>query len=473
MSFIDRLNPVALKEFRRYFRSRGIRALVVIALLISLSLFYLEIKPDNFDGNFIDALKLFFAGGDGAVKIAKNILTTNFFLLGIISYLIIPYVTYSQFSKEWVGHNLDLQFTTLLSPNAFVRGELLSSFSIVVFFSLLFLPLVCIAASVGGISAEYVIVTYFKLLLHSVVAILFALCFAALRKTTFIKGIIILITLFILLCSDTVSTVYRSGSGEANVFKQIFSIILVSAPIALFAWGETLYRLLPQASDRGRVRNIYNLLILTIYAYYLTRWPFSNINIEFNITTLKLFLLLFSMYGFIVNASSRWEYSRRVLARVPSSACLRFLNWLVAGGAGSVVMYVLIFFAVATCFTVPLGFNEGIYSVSGYGSVSFFAYIGMYVLFSRAVWEFIAKKRFSVSFVPVFALGLIALSTLCAPIFMYSKLYNDEFIFGHIFSVEVSETHLYASLCPLFAMMLAFIPSFIRTGRMFRRQPPK
>jgi hypothetical protein len=105
----DRVNPVAVKEFRQAVQSRWVVTILMLFLLINLAVVggYLMLSPD----------------ADTSIDGGRNIFM---FLLGILLVTCVGFVpAYSgvRLSLERSDANIDLFFITTITPGAIIRGK--------------------------------------------------------------------------------------------------------------------------------------------------------------------------------------------------------------------------------------------------------------------------------------------------------------------------------------------------------------
>lgn len=168
-------NPVTTKELRS--RMRGRRAFIVLTVYLLLM------------GAFVSLIYLgFYVNSSSDVsstrQAGQTIFITMLVVQGFLVVFIGPSFTAGAISGEKERQTYDLLRTTLLSPQAFVMGKLLSAMSYV--FLLLFaaVPLISLAFMLGGVATSEVILSQLVLLVSGVTFAMMGLYFSSSMRTT-------------------------------------------------------------------------------------------------------------------------------------------------------------------------------------------------------------------------------------------------------------------------------------------------
>ncbi|MCB0036699.1 MAG: hypothetical protein KDE51_21855 [Anaerolineales bacterium] len=168
-------NPVTTKELRS--RMRGRRAFIVLTVYLLLM------------GAFVSLIYLGFYVNSGTDvsstrQAGQTIFITMLVVQGFLVVFIGPSFTAGAISGEKERQTYDLLRTTLLSPQAFVMGKLLSAMSYV--FLLLFaaVPLISLAFMLGGVATSEVILSQLVLLVSGVTFAMMGLYFSSSMRTT-------------------------------------------------------------------------------------------------------------------------------------------------------------------------------------------------------------------------------------------------------------------------------------------------
>lgn len=158
-----RENPITIKELRS--RMRGRRAFVVLTVYLLLMCLFITLVYGAFAAS---ASQMY---GPSLREGGYTVFVCMLFLQGFLVIFVGPSFTASSITGEKERQTYDLLRTTLLSPNAFVLGKLLSALSYVFLLLLTAIPLQSIAFLLGGITIK-------ELILSQVVFFVAALAFA-------------------------------------------------------------------------------------------------------------------------------------------------------------------------------------------------------------------------------------------------------------------------------------------------------
>ena len=121
----DRVNPVAVKEFRQAVQSRWVIAILMLFLLVNLGIVggYLMLSPD----------------ADTSIDGGRNVFMLLLGILLITCIGFVPIYTGIRLSMERNDANIDLFFVTTITPAAIVRGKYFSALAL----TLLIFPPAC------------------------------------------------------------------------------------------------------------------------------------------------------------------------------------------------------------------------------------------------------------------------------------------------------------------------------------------
>ena len=109
----DRMNPIAVKEFRQAVQSRGVIAILLLFLLVNLGVI----------GGYV----MLASDAETSIDGGRNVFIG---LLGILQFtcmILVPLYAGGRMSQERNNTDLDLLYVTTLSPGAIVRGKYLAT----------------------------------------------------------------------------------------------------------------------------------------------------------------------------------------------------------------------------------------------------------------------------------------------------------------------------------------------------------
>jgi ABC-type transport system involved in multi-copper enzyme maturation permease subunit len=109
----DRMNPIAVKEFRQAVQSRGVIVILMLFLLVNLAVIGGYVMTSTDASARLDAGRGIFMG-----------------LLGILMFtcvVFVPLYAGGRMSGERNNSDIDLLYITTLSPGAIVRGKYLTA----------------------------------------------------------------------------------------------------------------------------------------------------------------------------------------------------------------------------------------------------------------------------------------------------------------------------------------------------------
>lgn len=106
----DHINPIVVKELRQAVRSSFVTVVINVLLLIELAIVTINLLGST----------------DRSFTMGRNVFTGLHFLLLIVSVIFVPIYVGVRFAAERSAQNVDLMFTTTISPLSIIWGKFLS-----------------------------------------------------------------------------------------------------------------------------------------------------------------------------------------------------------------------------------------------------------------------------------------------------------------------------------------------------------
>ena len=352
----DRVNPVAVKEFRQAVQSRWVIAVLMLFLLVNLSVMggYLMLSPNV----------------EASIDGGRNIFL---FLLSILLITCIGFVpAYSgiRLSLERNDANIDLFFVTTITPGAIVRGK---------YFTAMALTLLIFSACMPFMTLTYLLRGIDLPTIFGILAFGFVICAAANALGIFagsvsgswlIRGLVDAGAIFWLFCT-TFMTIQMSSSvlmfGRAIMFSRMSAWQFFGWWLGIEVMGIGLLYVLsvallsPKQSNRMLVPRLYIMgswsvsgAAMAIYSHIeksadpITTWVVCS--------GMALIVLTMTALG------ERDTWSARVRRTIPHNRMLRLAAFLLyTGSAGGVAWCVLMFAATMVLGCVGYGVDVEVY----------------------------------------------------------------------------------------------------------------
>ncbi|MFW6171180.1 MAG: ABC transporter permease [Planctomycetota bacterium] len=381
----DRVNSVAVKEFRQAVQSRWVIAVLMLFLLINLVVIggYLMLSPDAATDT---------TGGRKIFVILQSVLT-----LTCIAF--VPAYTGLRLSLERNNADVDLLFITTLTPGAIIRGKFVTATALTLLIFSVCMPFMVLTYLLRGIDLP----TIFGILGYS-----FALCTLAntmglfagsVSGSWFIRGLIIVGVIVVLLYM-TVGLLGIAQSvlifGGASFWTGMLGWWGIGTALLFGCLGIGLFYVLavalmsPKTSNRMLVPRLYMTAAFLITGVVMLGWSWVQ---PHELVLAPWVVLSGVCLGVLVIAAlgERDSWSVRVRRTIPRTPVLRGLAFLFySGSAGGIAWCVLLLAGVgATVLFRNAIARPGVHGFDvmetfGYTSL-FFGYILCYCLTTAAL----------------------------------------------------------------------------------------
>lgn len=405
----DRLNPVAVREFRQAVRSRWVVAVLLLFLLVNLVVVggYLVFSPEA--ATSID-------GG-------RHVFNALFAVLTFTCVGFVPAYTCVRLALERNGSNLDLLFVTTITPGAIVRGKYFSSLALAALIFSACMPFMTVTYLLRGIDLPTIFFLLFYGFLVCAGGCALGVFAGAMSGTPLFRAVVIggaLMALFGLsmMTIGVAQTTTRFGARTAipDFWSGLaFGVLVELVGIGLL-YVLSVALLSPKPSNRMLVPRIYGAATWLLTAAVAAVW--SNLTGEpwpvliWTTLSLAVFTVLL-----VAALGERDAWTARVRRTIPHNPVLRLGAFLFyTGSAGGMLWCALLFaatllaaavFGGASTFTATTDLIE----VCGNASMVF-GYALCYCL-TTAILRHYLLRRMPTQNLPVVAVFLaVAVATL-------------------------------------------------------------
>ncbi|MBN1395837.1 MAG: hypothetical protein JW959_12515 [Pirellulales bacterium] len=351
----DRVNPVAVKEFRQAVQSKWVVVVFMLFLLINLAVVggYLMLSPE--------------AGvsPDGGRDIFQGLMA----ILLITCMAFVPAYTAIRLSLERNDANIDLFFVTTITPGAIVRGKYFTAMALTLLIFSACMPFMVFTYLLRGIDLP----TIFLIL-----AIGFICCAAAnamgvfagaVSGSWFIRGIVdvgVLIGLVYLAAGTIAMSVgatsfgWRTiGGGPAELWAIFATWLLIEALGIGLLYVLSVAMLSPKPSNRMLVPRLYITGSWAATGVLALLWGLF-VGDEYPVIGWMICCGAGLMFLMVASLGERDNWSARVRRTIPHGPLSRLGAFLFyTGSAGGVAWCVLMFAATLLASGVALVFIEG------------------------------------------------------------------------------------------------------------------
>ncbi len=329
----DRVNPVAVKEFRQAVQSRWVTSVFMLYLVLNLAIVggYLMLSPNAAMSTY---------GGRRIFAMLDTILFLT--CLGFV-----PLYAGIRLALERNDANIDLFFVTAITPGAIVRGKYLTAIALTLLIYSACMPFMMLTYLLRGIDLP----TIFLALAWG-----FAICVAAnalgifagsISGSWLIRGMVALGVLFLLFQTVTVGFWRVGGPMFVTPFMHswyvIGTLLLFEALAVGLLYVLTEALLSPKPSNRMLVPRLYITAAWLISGAVLGTWSIVERDDDPMIAWVlcggvSLMILV------VVALGQRDSWSARVRRTIPGSSLFRFPAFLsYTGSAGGMAWYTLLF----------------------------------------------------------------------------------------------------------------------------------
>jgi hypothetical protein len=336
----DRVNPVAVKEFRQAVQSRWVIAVVMLYLMINLSIVggYLMLNPD----------------ADTSMNAGRGIFM---WLLGILLLACIGFVPlYSgvRLSLERNDTNIDLLFVTTITPGTIIRGKYLAAMALTMLMCSVCMPFMILTYLLRGIDLP----TIFGILAFALVicaaANVMGIFAGSVSGSWLMRGLVdagVLFYLFMMFvtCMSMFGNAIMFGWGTIFSRSQVWQFIGSWLGIEALAIGLlyvlSVAMLSPTPSNRMLIPRLYLTISWAVTAAVACVWCLA----EKTLAPIGFWMLVSGTACIIMAITSLGErdtWSARVRRTIPRSILLRPLAFLFyTGSAGGMTWCTLMFTA--------------------------------------------------------------------------------------------------------------------------------
>ncbi len=390
----DWINPIVVKEMRQSFNGRGLLASCGLLLIVNLLVF--AVVAANVNMSSINE-------GVGREFIGWSLLILTFgAMFGA------AYPAASRFAEERRAEAMDLIYITTLTAPRLINGKFLSVLVLNFLMFSLCLPSLVLSYYLRGVAMEDVLffigISFcISLVLTQFLLLCGTLGSWVLRGALVICGIIVFSTYV-----GVISTMHYHARGMLEFFTtcSIFCILCF-----IVCYVLTLVSLLPPSANRMLpVRSTFLVVDAALLPVLLGLLPADGWDIW-----LVLSVALASL-TMVMAVMERLKQSKRVLQKLPNSALLRCVYFLVSSGSAGGVCYALLLGGGS--FGLYFGLHGLDPRFHAANLMGFFMYIGAYTAAALLLLRLVERRWRSFSgahawvVVAVFAIVVSVLSTV-------------------------------------------------------------
>jgi hypothetical protein len=335
----DWVNPVAVKEFRQAVQSRWVVAVLMLFLLLNLTVVggYLLLSPD------IDS------DSEGGQEVF-------FFLLSILVFVclgFVPAYTGIRLSLERHSTDIDLFFTTALTPGAIVRGKYLAAMALTLLIFSTCMPFMVLTYLLRGIDLPTVFFILVNCFALCAVANALGLFAGAVAGGWLIRGLVaagavllMIWTFFAIL--EIVADVLRYGFDELIDYgiaswAAVGTLLLIEASAVGLLYVFAVAFLSPGTSNRMMAPRLYATGCWAVTGAVALLWSIANARMEPLATWAEMATVVLSVL-IVAAVGERDAWSVRVRRTIPRNPLRRLGAFLVyTGSAGGLLWYTILF----------------------------------------------------------------------------------------------------------------------------------
>lgn len=471
------LNPVVVKELRQAVRSffvSGVLLLFLFALLIYMLAFMAGRSADpNANRGF---------GGEAFLVLSG--------ILSAASLLFVPAYTGIRIALERQDGNLDLLYTTTLSPGRIIRGKLYSGLYLALLFFSACMPFILLTIFLRGIDLLTIGTTFYHLLAVTLLMVQAAILVACLPVSLLFKALISLPALFAMTSLSTVfvrvAHVTHMGHATPLGATPFSPVFLNSIPVVLLIWGWlyvcSVGLVAPKSMNRALPIRLYSLGVWLLAgfsaSYYAVKYS-SLVPLQ----SWAVFTLFLLMVVLLFSVGQPDQLSLRVQCQIPRNRLWRFFAFFFFNGAAQGLAWCLLVTLLASPLLLAVtlsGWRPWSPTESDYTFLAVLCYGYSYGLTGLFI-----HRKFLPHRSPVFASAIAILipllfATLPALILFFINRLSwqvmESLQLGNIFNMSLSKDasripiHFYFALSWALLALLLNLPWFFRQVRAFH--PP-
>lgn len=333
----DRINPVAVKEFRQAVQSRWVTAVFMLFLLLNLCIIggYLMLSPNA--ATSID-------GGRNIFMFLEAVLF--FTCLGFI-----PLFTGARLSIERNDTNIDLFFITTITPGAIVRGKYFSAMALTLLIYSACMPFMILTYLLRGIDLPTIFTVLALGYMYSAFVNALGIFAGSISGSWLLRGLVAAGMLFMLLYMAVsfivmVNVSLNFGMGmviTGDLWKGVTTGLFIEALLIGVLYVFAVANLSPKPANRMFVPRIYLTLAWLAAGLVAAIWAVA-VSEEVPI----LMWVVFSTAAFcimaVVSLGERDAWTTRVRRVIPKNILARLLAFLFySGAAGGIIWSTILF----------------------------------------------------------------------------------------------------------------------------------
>ena len=329
------INPVFLKELRQLVRARAV-VWGMLAFPILLFLVTALVVSSGVRGN--SRLEVIYGPGLGMAPF-----TATAVILGIAIVIMLPLYSAVKTTQETANGRMSLEFITKLSPIRIVTGKMLAALMLMLVAAAIAMPFFSLAYLLRGVPFVLTLVVPLALVAGGILQLsLMTLVATQMRRPTGLRiGSIILLFFATPFIYGIVSSIIRSQmryhSGPVDITPGVVTVAILFITIVLLSRATSAAHLSPPFVDAVRPLRVTQLSLLAL----------STVMLFFNPTAWSVCWTVLAVFIALAASYSSLEIPRAARGRVPKTTLLRFLAFLITGGAASGILFSVLLAAVA------------------------------------------------------------------------------------------------------------------------------
>lgn len=471
MSFLCSCNPIMMKELRQAVRSRFVTNLLTVFAFLLLIPCWICLSDM----------------GNKAINLhaGRGLFYTLFGILTFVSLQFVPIYTGVRFALERSSGNMDLLFTTTLTPSAIIRGKLLVGIIITILLFSICMPFMVFTYLLRGIDIPSMIVLLSALFLIIAVSIGMALFLASIPAGKIFQSILGIPSL-IFLWSLTSFIIFSLGRfisfGLGSwlftwKFWGILATILILSLMALGAFFRlSVFFITPASANRALPVRLY-LTASWLVGFVLAEiWAYSKSDLGLVQNWMFWSIVLFSLF-LVMTLGERDDVSKRVARTIPRSPLLRPCAFLFYSGAAGGISWatLMVVCTIALVLFFPHAASGTLMEIE-WVMVVIFLYA-----FNYSMTALLIRKKFTPKKIPrratwVIVIVMIAIGALLPALwkFFFTAQSSNPLSFvhyGNIFSIDKDSFGVGQLLflgCWAIIICAARVPWFIKQLKSFK-----
>lgn len=472
----DRMNPVAVKEFRQAVQSRWVTTVFTLFLLLNLSIVggYLMLAPNA--ATSID-------GGRNIFLVLEGILFVT--CIGFI-----PLFTGARLSFERNDSNIDLFFITTITPGTIVRGKYISAMALTLLIYSSCMPFMILTYLLRGIDLPTIFTVLALGYLYSAFVNALGIFAGSISGSWLLRGLVAVGMLFVLgyVVASIIALVNLSlnfGIGRAfpgEVWKIVATGLIVELLIIGVLYVFSVANLSPKPANRMLVPRIFITLTWIVTGVVAAVWAIAES------TDVPILMWVVLSCGAlcimtVVSLGERDAWTTRVKRVIPRNIFPRLLAFVFyTGAAGGIIWSTMLFCGTILGATLFFSYFNSITSSNGMQEVIgnatlVFGYILCYCLTTAFICKVLLRgfNMPNLSVLSMFFAVLVCLGPFIASFLFIQKRGFDVMpwcMIGSPMVLTMNNTAAAAAAIPfvvvwLIAAVLASMPWAIGQWRRF------